>query len=86
MNRISTSPMVLRIVAFAIAAMMMLVIAFSAADMSDAKKKRGNRGGFDCDAAQVNVGSGALPFHKQYKPDWWKGPIGNNTAAVCFKQ
>ena len=89
MNRINTSPMVLRIVAFAIAAMMMLVIAFSAADMSDAKKKkRGKR--FDCDAANVTtgglvVGGGfGLPFKLPFKHQYGgHGPIAQpNCVSV----
>ena len=95
MNRISASPMVLRIVAFAIAAMMMLVIAFGSADMSEAKKKNRGKHRQDCDAAQVSTGvvNGAgflFPFKKHHKKpifhQYPKDPIGNNNAAVCIRQ
>ncbi len=37
------------------------------------RRRRRRGGGFDCDAAQVNVGNVNVP-------------ILNNTAAVCFSQ
>ena len=87
MNRISASPMVLRLVAFAIAAMMMLVIAFSAAQQSDARRGHHNRGHHnrghvqDCDQATVNTGG--LPFANQYFP----GPINvGGQNAICIDQ
>ncbi len=90
MNRINTSPMILRIVAFAIAAMMMLVIAFSSADMSEAKKKkRGNGNSVRCNNANVNFGSGGssfipfkLPFEIQYGGTI---PVGSGNQ-ICVSQ
>jgi hypothetical protein len=93
MNRISASPMVLRVVALAITVMMMLVIAFTAAHQSEARRghhhNRGhhNRGHVqDCDQATVNTGGGdfLLPFKHQYPTT---GPINvGGQNAICIDQ